>query len=52
MVIERIDSKNLLSLYVGDSEDGSNLIIPILELRLGKQYLDIGVVDDSLFDNG
>ena len=52
MVIERIDSKNLLALYVGDTEDSGYLILPILELRLVKQYLDIGVVDDSLFDNG
>ena len=49
MVIQRIDSKNLLSLYVGDTEDGGNLIISVLEFCLVEQNLDIAIVDDGLF---
>ena len=52
MVIERVYRKDLLSLYVGDAKDSGNLIISVLELRLIQQNLDVGVIDDSLFDNG
>ena len=49
MVIQRVNRKNLLSLYVGDTENGSYLIIPVLELALVEEYLDVRVIDDGLF---
>ena len=52
MVIQTVDGKDLLSLYISDTEDGGYLIISVLELALVKQYLDVRVVDDGFLDNG
>ena len=51
-VVQGIDGKNLLPLDGSQSQDGGNLLVPVLELRLVEQYLHIGVVDDSLLDDG
>ena len=37
MVVQRIDSENLLTLYVSESQNGCNIFIPVLELSLVKQ---------------
>ena len=34
MVIQAVNRKDLLTLYIGDTEDGGYLVIPILELTL------------------
>ena len=51
MVVQRIDSENLLTLYVSESQNGCNILIPVLELGLVKQNLHIRVVDDGLLHN-
>ena len=51
MVIQTVDGKNLLTLYICNTENSSNLIISILELALIQKNLDVGVIDDSLLDN-
>ncbi len=33
MVVQRIDSENLLTLYVSESQNGCNILIPVLELE-------------------
>ena len=52
LVVERVDGEYLLLLYRGQAEDGGDVVVPVLELRLVKQYLHIGIVDDSFLDNG
>ena len=52
MVWECVDGEDLLLLYLSEAKDGSNLTVPVLELALVEQYLDVGVVDDGLLDNG
>ena len=45
MVVQRIDGENLLTLYVCESQNGCNILIPVLELGLVKQTLHSRVVD-------
>ena len=51
-VVQGVDGKNLLPLDGSQSQNGGNLLVPVLELRLDEQYLHIRVVDDSLLDDG
>ena len=51
MVIQTVDGKDLLSLYISDTEDGSYLVISVLELGLVEKDLDVGVIDDGFLDN-
>ena len=41
MVVQGVDGKDLLSLYISDTENSSYLIISVLELGLVKQDLDV-----------
>ena len=51
-VVQGIDGKYLLPLDGGQSQDGSNVLVAVLELGLVEQYLHIGVVDDGLLHDG
>ena len=51
MVVQCIDGEYLLTLYVCESQNGCNILIPVLELGLVKQNLHIRVVDDGLLHN-
>ena len=50
MVVQGVDGKDLLSLYISDTEEGSYLILSVLELAVVEQDLDVRVIDDSFLD--
>ena len=51
-VVQGIDGKYLLPLDGGQSQDGGNVLVAVLELGLVEQYLHVGVVDDGFLHDG
>ena len=51
MVVQGIDGEYLLTLNRGKTENGGNILISVLELRLVEKYLHVRIVDDSLLHN-
>lgn len=51
-VVQGIDGEYLLPLDGCQSQDGSNVLVAVLELGLVEQYLHIGIVDDGFLHDG
>ena len=51
MVVEGVDGEDLLLLYLRQAEDGTDVIVPVLELALVEENFHITVVDDGFLDN-